>query len=76
MEIRVKYCFSMTKKENKETTPESKAQKVASRSYTPISDALSEPNVLADNEFSESFSRFKIPRSSNNVSVKIDALIP
>lgn len=50
----------MIKKENKGTSPESKVSKVASRSYTPISDALEQPNVLVDNEFSESFALFKV----------------
>ena len=50
----------MTKKKNKGSSPESKEQKVASRSCTPISDAISAPSVLVDNEFSESFARFKI----------------
>jgi len=50
----------MLKKKNKGTPHESKAPKVASRSYTPISDALSQPNILADNEFSENFKRFNI----------------
>lgn len=47
----------MTKKKNKGTSHGQKATKVASRSYTPISDALSQPNILADNEFSEAFKR-------------------
>jgi hypothetical protein len=35
-----------------------KQRKVVRQSYTPISDALSQPNTLADNEFAEGFSRF------------------
>jgi hypothetical protein len=35
-----------------------KKRKVVRRSYTPISDALSQPKTLADNEFAEGFSRF------------------
>jgi hypothetical protein len=33
-------------------------RKVTGRSYTPISDALSQPNTLADNEFSDGLVRF------------------
>ena len=50
----------MTKKKSKGTSHGQKATKVASRSYTPISDALSQPNFLVDNEFSEAFKRFNL----------------
>ena len=48
----------MTKKKKQEAKHEQKKQKVTSRSYTPISDALSQPNILADNEFNDAFKRF------------------
>jgi hypothetical protein len=35
-------------------------KKVGRRSYTPISDALSQPNTLADNEFSDGLVRFDL----------------
>jgi len=46
---------------NKSTSHEQKATKVTSRNYTPISDALSQPNILADNEFSEALLRYNLP---------------
>lgn len=45
---------------NKSTSHEQKATKVTSRSYTPISDALSQPNTLADNEFSEALMKYNL----------------
>ena len=58
--VRARHCISMTKKKKQEAKHEQKASKNASRSYTPLSDALCQPNLLIDNEFSESMKRFKI----------------
>jgi hypothetical protein len=48
------------KREKKTATPPSgqDRKKVTGRTYTPISDALSQPNTLADNEFSDGLVRF------------------
>lgn len=50
----------MTKKKNKDTFHGQKATKVASHSYTPTSYALSQPNILVDNDFSDAFKRFNL----------------
>jgi hypothetical protein len=50
------------KNEKKTATPPSgqSRRKITSRSYTPISDALAQPNTLADNEFSDGLVRFNL----------------
>lgn len=56
------YAVSV-KKQTKTSSPPSgqKRKKVVRQSYTPISDALSQANTLADNEFSDGLVRFDLP---------------
>ena len=45
---------------NQSTLHEQKATKVTSRSYTPISDALKQPNTLVDNEFADALKKYNL----------------
>ncbi|MFT5407092.1 MAG: hypothetical protein ACI9DF_005963 [Verrucomicrobiales bacterium] len=50
----------MSKRKSSSPPSDQNGKKVGRRSYTPISDALSQPNTLADNEFSEGIARFNL----------------
>lgn len=58
---RLVYAVSV-KRQKKTSSPPSgqKRGKIVRRSYTPITDALSQPNTLADNEFSDGIARFDL----------------
>jgi hypothetical protein len=54
------YVAYMTKHKTNSPPNDQRRKKVARHSYTPISDALSQPNTLADNEFSAGLVRFNL----------------
>jgi len=55
------YAVSVRKQKNTSSPPSGQnATKVGRQSYTPISDALSQPNTLADNEFSDGLVQFNL----------------
>lgn len=57
---RLAYAYRMSKRKSSSPPSDQNGKKVGRRSYTPISDALSQPNTLADNEFSEGIARFNL----------------
>jgi hypothetical protein len=78
------YAVSV-KKEKKTSSPPSgqNKQKIVRSTYTPISDALSQPNTLADNEFAEGVKRFDLvgnlgknmKRERRNGSVELASIV-
>lgn len=54
------YAVCVKKKKTSSPPSGQKGKKVVGRSYTPISDALSQVNTLADNEFSDGIVRFNL----------------
>ena len=57
---RMAYAARMIKHKTNKSPHDQKGQKVARSSYSPISDALSQQNTLADNEFHEGLRNFKL----------------
>ena len=54
------YAYRMSKRKSSSPPSGQNGEKIGRRSYTPISDALSQPNTLADNVFSEGIARFNL----------------
>lgn len=60
LDMRLAYAYRMSKRKSSSPPSGQNSKKVGRRSYTPISDALSQPNTLADNEFSTGIVRFSL----------------